>query len=81
MGKSTIVRQFAKQEYKSHILIDFSKCSQEVFNLFNDISDLNHLFVRLQLAYGVGLHERNSVILPEALTNATSGLCHPPVPI
>lgn len=63
VGKSTIVRQFAKQEYKSHILIDFSKCSQEVFNLFNDISDLNHLFVRLQLAYGVGLHERNSVIV------------------
>ena len=63
VGKSTIVKQFAKQEYKSHILIDFSKCSQEVFNLFNDISDLNHLFVRLQLAYGVSLYERNSVIV------------------
>ncbi|MBR1513661.1 MAG: ATP-binding protein [Bacteroidales bacterium] len=63
VGKSTIVEQFAKQEYQSHILIDFSKCSQEVFNLFNDISDLNHLFVRLQLAYGVSLHERNSVIV------------------
>lgn len=63
VGKSTIVAQFAKQEYKSHILIDFSKCSQEVFNLFNDISDLNHLFMRLQLAYGTGLYERNSVIV------------------
>ena len=63
VGKSTIVEQFAKQEYQSHILIDFSKCSQEVFNLFNDISDLNHLFVRLQLAYGVSLHERNSVFV------------------
>lgn len=63
VGKSTIVAQFAKQEYKSHILIDFSKCSQEVFDLFNDISDLNHLFMRLQLAYGTGLYERNSVIV------------------
>lgn len=63
VGKSTIVAQFAEQEYKSHILIDFSKCSQEVFNLFNDISDLNHLFMRLQLAYGTGLYERNSVIV------------------
>lgn len=63
VGKSTIVAQFAKQEYKSYILIDFSKCSQEVFNLFNDISDLNHLFMRLQLAYGTGLYERNSVIV------------------
>lgn len=63
VGKSTIVKQFAKREYKTHILIDFSNCSQEVFNLFNDISDLNHLFMRLQLAYGVTLHERNSVIV------------------
>lgn len=63
VGKSTIVAQFAEQEYKSHILIDFSKCSKEVLNLFNDISDLNHLFMRLQLAYGTSLHERNSVIV------------------
>ena len=63
VGKSTIVTQFAEQEYKSYILIDFSKCSQEVFNLFNDISDLNHLFMRLQLAYGTSLYERNSVIV------------------
>ena len=63
VGKSTIVEQFAKQEYQSYILIDFSKCTKEVFHLFDDISDLNHLFVRLQLAYGVSLHERNSVIV------------------
>lgn len=63
VGKSTIVAQFAEKEYKSYILIDFSKCSQEVFNLFNDISDLNHLFMRLQLAYGTSLYERNSVIV------------------
>ena len=63
VGKSTIVAQFAKQEYQSYILIDFSKCTKEVFHLFDDISDLNHLFMRLQLAYGVSLHERNSVIV------------------
>ncbi len=63
VGKSTIVEQFARQEYESYILIDFSKCSQEVFNLFSDISDLDYVFMRLQLAYGVSLHERNSVIV------------------
>ena len=63
VGKSTIVEQFAKQEYQSYILIDFSKCSQEVFNLFSDISDLDYVFMRLQLAYGVSLHERNSAIV------------------
>ena len=63
VGKSTVVEDFAKREYLSYILIDFSSCAKEVFDLFNDISDLNHIFVRLQLAYGVSLHERQSVII------------------
>jgi len=63
VGKSTVVEEFAKREYLSYILIDFSSCAKEVFDLFNDISDLNHIFVRLQLAYGVSLHERQSVIV------------------
>lgn len=63
VGKSTIVEEFAKREYKSYILIDFSTCAKEVFDLFNDISDLNYLFVRLQLNYNVSLHNRQSVII------------------
>ena len=46
IGKSTIVEEFAKREYDSYILIDFTKCSQEVLNLFNDVSDLNYIFLR-----------------------------------
>lgn len=30
VGKSTVAEAFAKNEYKSHILIDFSKASKEV---------------------------------------------------
>lgn len=41
VGKSTVVKEFAKQAYKSYILIDFSTCSQEIRDLFNDISDLD----------------------------------------
>ena len=63
VGKSTIVEEFAKREYRSYILIDFSTCAKEVFDLFNDISDLNYLFVRLQLNYNVSLYERQSVII------------------
>lgn len=63
VGKSTIVEQFAKNEYDSHIVVDFAECSSEVRNLFNDVSDLNHLFMRLQLEYGVELLERRSVIV------------------
>lgn len=44
-------------------MIDFSKVSKEVHDLFNDISDLNYLFLRLQFIYQVQLHERESVII------------------
>ncbi|MEY8686043.1 ATP-binding protein [Bacteroides sp. AN502(2024)] len=63
IGKSTIAEEFARNEYKSYILIDFSKVSEEVSDLFNDISDLNYLFLRLQFIYQVHLHERESVII------------------
>lgn len=63
IGKSTIVEEFAKNEYESYILIDFSKCSAEVMKLFDDISDLNFIFLRLQLIYGVQLVTRKSLII------------------
>ena len=63
VGKSTIVEEFAKREYKSYLLIDFSKARKEVVDLFNDISDLNYLFIRLQFLYQVELYERESVVI------------------
>lgn len=63
VGKSTIAEEFARNEYKSYILIDFSKVSKEVSDLFNDISDLNYLFIRLQFIYQIPLYERESVII------------------
>lgn len=63
IGKSTIVEEFAQREYASYILIDFTMCPQEVFNLFNDVSDLNYIFLRLQLIYHVQLVNRNSLII------------------
>lgn len=63
VGKSTVVEEFAKKEYKSYILIDFSKASKEVRALFEDISDLDYIFLRLQLIYKTDLHERDSLII------------------
>lgn len=60
VGKSTLVEAFARQEYRSYILVDFSKASTETFNLFNDLSDLDYIFLRLQLIYNVRLYERES---------------------
>ena len=63
IGKSTLVEEFARNEYKTYILIDFSTAPAEVIELFNDISDLNYIFFRLQLLYHVQLYERESVII------------------
>lgn len=63
IGKSTIVEQFARQEYKSHILIDFNKASQKVKALFDDLMDLDYIFLYLQNAYRTTLHQRESVII------------------
>ena len=63
VGKSTIAEGFATNEYETHILVDFAACSTEIRDLFNDVSDLNRIFMRLQLEYGVELKERKSVII------------------
>lgn len=63
IGKSTIAEEFARREYRSYILIDFSRAPQGVNDLFSDISDLNYLFLRLQFIYQVQLYERESVII------------------
>lgn len=63
VGKSTIAEQFAQREYESYILIDFSIAPKEITDLFRDISDLNYIFVKLQLFYQVNLKERKSVIV------------------
>ena len=63
VGKSTIVEEFAKNEYESYILIDFSSVSDEVTSLFNDLMNLDYIFLRLQAIYNVVLNERRSVIV------------------
>jgi predicted AAA+ superfamily ATPase len=63
VGKSTLAEEFARREYKSCLKIDFSNASADVMNLFNDISDLNFFFFRLQAFYNVNLERRRSVII------------------
>lgn len=63
IGKSTIVREFAKNEYTSHIFIDFTDCSPEVLNLFDDMWDLDLFFLKIQALFGVSLTARQSLIV------------------
>ena len=63
VGKSTLAEEFAKNEYKTYILIDFAHISPKMAALFDDMSDLNFFFMHLQLETGVTLYERESVII------------------
>ncbi len=63
VGKSTVVEAFAKSEYGSYILIDFNKASKDVISLFDDMADLDYIFMQLQANYNTVLKERESVIV------------------
>ena len=51
IGKSTIVEEFAKKEYSSYLIIDYNKASEEVKSLFDDLMDLDFIFLRLQAIF------------------------------
>ena len=63
VGKSTIVEEFAHKEYQSCIIIDFNKARKEVKELFEDLMDMDLLFLKLQQMYHVELIDRKSVIV------------------
>lgn len=64
VGKSYIAEKFAQSEYKSYILIDFNRASDDVKNLFvNYLNDLDTLFIYLSAYYNVKLYERESLII------------------
>lgn len=64
IGKSYIVGQFAKNEYKSHIIIDFNDMDDELRSIFEQyLSHRDEFFLRLSLYYGVKLYERNTCIV------------------
>lgn len=63
VGKSTIVEQFARDQYESYILIDFNQASRETKELFDDLTDLDYIFLTLQATYRTSLARRKSVIV------------------
>ncbi len=63
VGKSTIAEAFAKNEYKTYLLIDFSVAPPSLKNLFRDISDLDSFFSQLQVLTKTSLPPRKSAII------------------
>lgn len=63
VGKSTLVEHFAQQEYDTYILIDFNKVPKRIKDLFEDLTDLDRIFLSLQQHYQVVLKPRKSLII------------------
>lgn len=64
VGKSFVCEEFAKNEYKSYLLIDFGNVSNEIKDLFeNESSNLDWFFTKLSAYYGIQLFERESLII------------------
>ena len=63
VGKSTIAEEFAKNEFKSYILIDFAHTSKAIIELFDDTYNLDFFFLQLQQLTGTRLYEKESVII------------------
>ena len=63
VGKSTIAEEFAKENFRSYILIDFAHVSKEIIDLFDDTYNLDFFFLQLQQLTGVRLYKGESVII------------------
>lgn len=64
VGKSYIAKEFAQNEYESHIIIDFGNAPKDVLDLFeSDSADLDLFFAKLVLFYGTPLTNRKSLIV------------------
>lgn len=63
VGKSTIAEEFARNEFRSYIMIDFAHTSKDIINLFDDTYDLDFFFLQLQQLSGVRLYDNESVII------------------
>ena len=62
VGKSTLAKSFAENEYKSYILLDFSNLNIPL-NIFDELSNLDFFFRRLQAETNIKLYNRESLII------------------
>ncbi|MCQ2393440.1 MAG: AAA family ATPase [Kiritimatiellae bacterium] len=64
VGKSYIAEEFAKNEYRSYLLVNFAKASGAVKNLFSEYQEqLDLLFLKLCEVYGVRLYPGESLVI------------------
>ena len=66
IGKSTIVEEFAKNEFpNNYIIVDFRKETNDVKSLFNNVKDLNDFFRKFFLSQNKVLKEGGLIVFDE----------------
>lgn len=63
VGKSALALKFAREQYKSYILVDFSQAPKNIRDNFENLHELDVFFQNLALEYGVRLYQRESLII------------------
>ena len=63
VGKSTIAEEFAKNNFKTYIVINFANINSNLLSVFDDITNLDVFFLRLQVETGITLYENESCII------------------
>ncbi|MBQ7514857.1 MAG: ATP-binding protein [Schwartzia sp.] len=63
VGKSTLAEAFAREQYKSYILIDFNVAPKNVRDSFDRLNEPDVFFQTLSLAYNTRLYPRESLII------------------
>lgn len=64
VGKSFIAEEFAKENYKNYLLIDFSTVSDTVKDIFNNqLENLDNFFSLLSSYYHIKFYERDTLFI------------------
>ena len=63
VGKSTIAEKFAKEQYRSYILVDFNNVSKKIRDNYDNLNQLDIFFQNLSLEYNVRLYPRESLVI------------------
>ena len=63
VGKTTLAVNFAKNEYESFLLIDFSNTTKEVLACFDDLTNLDLFYLKLSAVTNSNIEPYKSVII------------------
>lgn len=63
VGKSTIAEALGRNEYKSYLLIDFSRASKRILDCFDHLDNLDLFYQTISLETGVRLYRRETLII------------------